>query len=73
MPVRYKEKGKILYLYTALYGLKKLPLLWQRYFKYSLIKIGFYTVLQKLYHIIKKGVFIFFILGILYLYSEKIK
>ena len=28
IPVGYKEKGKVLYLYKALYGLKKLPLLW---------------------------------------------
>ena len=26
--VGYKEKGKVLYLYKALYGLRKLPLLW---------------------------------------------
>ena len=28
MPVGYKEKGKILHLYKALYGLRKLSLLW---------------------------------------------
>ena len=28
MPLRYKNKGKVLYLYKALYGLKKSPLLW---------------------------------------------
>ena len=58
--MRYKEKGKILYLYKVLYGLKKLPLLWQRYFKSSLIKMRFNTVLHKPYYIIKKGVLIFF-------------
>ena len=56
----YKEKRKILYLYKALYGLKKLPLLWQRHFKSSLIKMGFNTVPHKPYYIIKKGVLIFF-------------
>ena len=56
----YKEKGKILYLHKALYGLKKLPLLWQRHFKSSLIKIGFNTVPHKPYYIIKGGVLIFF-------------
>ena len=60
MPVGYKEKGKVLHLYKVLYGLKKLPLLWQRYFKSSLIKMGFNTVPHKPYCIIKKGVFIFF-------------
>ena len=56
----YKEKGKVLYLYKVLYGLRKSPLLWQRHFKSSLIKIGFSTVLHKPCCIIKKGVFIFF-------------
>ena len=56
----YKEKGKVLYLYKALYGLKKSLLLWQRYFKSSLTKIGFSTVPYEPYYIIKKGVFIFF-------------
>ena len=60
MPVGYKEKGKVLHLYKALYGLKKLPLLWQRYFKSSLIKMGFNTVPHKPYYIIKEKVFIFF-------------
>ena len=56
----YKEKGKILHLYKALYGLKKSPLLWQRYFKSSLTEIGFNTVPLKTYYIIKKGVLVFF-------------
>ena len=56
----YKEKGKVLYLYKVLYGLKKSHLLWQRYFKSSLIKMGFNTVLHKPYYIIKKKVLIFF-------------
>ena len=56
----YKEKGKVLYLYKVLYGLKKLPLLWQRYFKSSLTKIGFSTVPYKPYYIIKGKVLIFF-------------
>ena len=56
----YQEKGKILYLYKILYGLKKLPLLWQRHFKSNLTKMGFSTVPHKPYCIIKKGVFIFF-------------
>ena len=56
----YKEKGKVLHLYKALYGLKKLPLLWQRHFKFNLIKMGFNTIPHKPYCIIKKGVFIFF-------------
>ena len=60
MPVGYKEKGKILYLYKALYGLRKSPLLWQRHFKSSLIKMGFNTVLHKPYCIIKGKIFIFF-------------
>ena len=58
----YKEKRKVLHLYKVLYELKKLLLLWQRYFKFSLIKIGFNTILHKPYCIIKGGVFIFFIL-----------
>ena len=61
MPVRYKKKGKVLYLNKVLYGLKKSLLLWQRYFKSNLIKIVFNNVLHKPYYIIKKGVFIFFI------------
>ena len=56
----YKEKGKVLHLYKALYGLRKSPLLWQRHFKSSLIKIGFNTIPHKPYCIIKEGVFIFF-------------
>ena len=68
----YKEKGKVLHLYKALYGLRKSPLLWQRHFKSSLIKIGFSIIPHKPYCIIKKGVLIFFILMILYLRSEKI-
>ena len=60
MPIGYKEKRKVLYLYKVLYGLKKLPLLRQRHFKSSLIKIGFNAVPHKPYCIIKKGVFIFF-------------
>ena len=56
----YKEKGKVLYLYKVLYGLRKSPLLWQKYFKSSLIEIGFNTIPYKLYCMIKKGVFIFF-------------
>ena len=28
MPVGYKEKEKVLHLYTVLYGLRKSPLLW---------------------------------------------
>ena len=67
----YKEKRKVLHLYKVLYGLRKSPLLWQRHFKSSLIKIGFNTVLHKPYYIIKKEVFIFFILIILYLFFEK--
>ena len=60
MPVGYKKKRKVLYLYKVLYGLKKLPLLWQRHFKSSLIKIGFNTILHEPCYIIKEGVFIFF-------------
>ena len=60
MPVGYKEKKKVLYLYKVLYGLRTLPLLWQRYFKSSLIKMGFSTILYKPCYMIKKGVFIFF-------------
>ena len=56
----YKEKRKILHLYKALYGLRKLPLLWQRHFKSSLIEMGFNTIPHKPYYIIKKRVFIFF-------------
>ena len=56
----YKEKGKVLHLYTALYELKKSPLLQQRHFKSNLIKIGFNTIPHKPYYIIKKGVLIFF-------------
>ena len=56
----YKEKGKVLHLYNVLYGLKKLPLLWQRHFKSSLIKIGFNIILHDPYCIIKKGLLIFF-------------
>ena len=56
----YKEKGKVLHLYKVLYGLRKLPLLWQRYFKSSLIKMGLSTVPYEPYYIIKEGVFIFF-------------
>ena len=56
----YKKKGKVLYLYKVLYGLRKLPLLWQRHFKSSLIKIGFNTVPYKPCYIIKEGVLIFF-------------
>ena len=56
----HKEKGKVLQLYKVLYGLKKLPLLWQRHFKSSLIKMGFSTVPHKPCYIIKKGVLIFF-------------
>ena len=60
MLIRYKEKRKVLYFYKVLYGLKKLPLLWQRHFKSSLIKIRFNTVSHKPYYIIRKRVFIFF-------------
>ena len=56
----HKKKGKVLYLCKVLYGLRELPLLWQRHFKSNLIKIGFNTVPHKPYYIIKKGVFIFF-------------
>ena len=56
----YKEKGKVLHLHEILYRLRKSPLLWQRYFKSSLIKIGFNTVPHKPCCIIKKGVLIFF-------------
>ena len=56
----YKEKGKVLYLHKVLYGLRKLPLLWQRYFKSNLTEIGFNTIPHKPYCIIKKEVFIFF-------------
>ena len=60
IPIGYKEKRKILYLYKVLYRLKKLPLLWQRHFKSNLIKIKFNTIPYKPYYIIKKVVFIFF-------------
>ena len=60
MPMGHKEKGKVLHLYKVLYGLRKSPLLWQRYFKSSLIKIGFNTIPYKPYYIIKGGVLIFF-------------
>ena len=60
MPMGYKEKGKVLYLYKVLYGLKKSPLLWQRYFKSSLTEMGFSTVPHKPYYIIKERVLIFF-------------
>ena len=56
----YKEKGKVLHFYKVLYGLRKSPLLWQRYFKFNLIKMGFNTIPHEPYYIIKGGVFIFF-------------
>ena len=67
----YKEKGKVLHLHKVLYGLKKLPLLWQRHFKSSLINMGFNTVPHKSYCIIKKGVLIFFsINNIIFIFRE---
>ena len=60
MPIGYKEKRKVLHLYKALHGLKKLLLLWQRHFKSNLTEIGLNTIPHKPYYIIKKGVLIFF-------------
>ena len=60
MLIRYKKKRKVLHLYKALCGLRKLPLLWQRYFKSNLIKMGFGIILHKPYYMMKKGVFVFF-------------
>jgi hypothetical protein len=37
----HREAGRILHLKKALFGLRKLPLLWQYLFKQSLIDIGF--------------------------------
>ena len=75
IPVGHKEKGKILHLYKVLYRLKKSPLLWQRYFKSNLIKMGFSTVPHKPYYIIKGGIFIFFYINnIIFIFQKnKIK
>ena len=59
MPVGHKEKGKVLYLHKALYGLRKSPLLWQRHFKSSLIEMGFSTVPHEPCCMTKEGVVIF--------------
>ena len=66
----YKEKGKVLHLYKVLYGLKKLPLLWQRYFKSSLIIIGFNNVPHKPYYIIKKKYLFFYINNIIFIFRK---
>ena len=50
----------VLLLYKALYNLKKILLLWWKYFKSNLNKIGFITVLYKPYCIIKDKVLVFF-------------
>jgi hypothetical protein len=41
---RHRKAGRILHLKKALFGLCKLPLLWQRFFKQSLVDIGFQPV-----------------------------
>ena len=60
MPVGHKEKGKVLHLHKALYGLRKSPLLWQRHFKSSLTEMGFSTVPHEPCCMMKGGVLIFF-------------
>jgi hypothetical protein len=44
LPPGHRKAGRILYLKKALFRLCKLPLLWQCFFKQSLIDIGFQPV-----------------------------
>ena len=60
IPPGYCERGTVLFLHKALYGLRKSPLLWQKYFKSSLNEIGFITVPHELCCIMKDGVLVFF-------------
>ena len=60
MPPGYGEKGKILTLHKALYGLRKSPLLWQRDFKGTLEELGFSVVPHEPCCMSNDGILVFF-------------
>ena len=60
MPPGYQEKGMVLILHKALYGLRKSPLLWQRDFRTSLERLGFNTIPHEACCMSKDQVLVFF-------------
>ena len=60
IPNGYQKPGTVLRLNKALYGLRILPLLWQKEFTSTLINQGFKVVPHEPCCLIKKGIIIFF-------------
>lgn len=60
MPPGYRKPGILVKLYKALYGLRELPLLWQKNLTQTLVKLGFYQIPHELYYYLKGSMLIFF-------------
>src|SRR5438876_6040867 len=60
MPPGHRKQGMVLKLNRALYGLRILPLLWQRALTHTLLKLGFKPVPHKPYCFSKDGILLFF-------------
>jgi hypothetical protein len=60
MPNSHQKPGTILQLNKALYGLRILPLLWQKEFTSTLVNQGFKVVPHEPCCLIKRGIIIFF-------------
>src|ERR1700733_10932347 len=60
LPPGYTEKGSVLKLERALYGLRRSPLLWQKELTKTLQELGFNPLPYKPCCFIREGVIIFF-------------
>lgn len=56
----YRKAGRLLRVKKALYGLRELPLLWQKGLRGTLKEIGFITVPYEPYYIIWARIIIFY-------------
>ena len=61
MPLGYEKQGKVLRLNKALYGFRRLFLLWQRKFTDVLRKLGFTETPQESCVVVRRGIIVFFV------------
>lgn len=72
MPPGFAQKGKVLRLRKALYGLRRSPLLWQKNLTNSLKELGFKEVPQEPCVMLNAGIVIFFYVDdIVFSYRKK--
>lgn len=73
MPPGYRKAGNVLHIKKALFGLRKSPLLWQRFFRKSLLEIGFQSIPHEPCCLSRDGILIFFYVDDIVLAYQKMK